>query len=637
MKKLFTISFAALLAVSLTAQRVELPKVEGNLQKIHGQLQAKKTGFEVMPESEVNVPPSKAGLRNIAGVSIGETVYDLQANASDNSRLINLGNGELFAGWTIAKTASGWPDRGTGYNSATGGVFGPVLPGLLRLEGATRTGFPTLGALPDGTRFSISHTGAGGLNFCSLAPGATEWTNKLIPSANAHFWARSAVSGNTIHVIALTTPVGNGGTAIDGVDGLLHYWRSPDGGATWDKQDVVVAGADYNKSNDGEGYAIDATGNTVAIVLSSLFTHVSLTKSTDGGNTWKREFLYKFPIEFYEGDLGYDSTQIDTALSLDSDINSVFTSDAHVAVRVDNNGKVHAAYGAFYFNDADGAVTAGFNWFPAAVGTVYWNDDMGYDTDAFDGQIPGVVLDAPIDLDGDGTWNVNLGADEYNDYGITAVQSMPTIGLGSNNTVYVGISLVDERYKFADNSQALRHNYLFKNRNGEGFGAGLDITVAGAPDPTLTEFVENAFPFLAKDCSDKVHIIWQEDFKPGSDVTDATPAAEIQNNSIIYSNFQDSEIPLSAKDLLSQSAFTMTLMPNPAADMLQVQLDFASKAENVQVLVVDMNGRQVMNRHFSNLQNDRIFVPVSTLPNGTYALTIRTEQGVAAKKFTVLH
>jgi Secretion system C-terminal sorting domain len=606
-----------------------------------------------------NIPPTTSVFR-AEELLIGSTVYDLQANATDNNRLINLGNGDLRACWTMSKNlgTSGtalpsWPDRGTGYNQATGGTWG-AQP-LVRLE-SKRAGFPSMAITDNGTEMVVTHiasiaplTGYS-LNAVTRAAGATTWTEKVIPrvASKGSLWPRAAAGGNNLYVISLTTPTGTfGGVSYEGMNGKVVFSRSKDGGATWDKVDYSIPGLDSTqwKAIGGESYAIDAVDNYVAIGIFNWLNDVIVFKSNDGGDTWEKLTVYNFPIENYTYDTGYSIGDIDTLdagrPTAAAGAASAITSDDHGAVRVDALGKVHCAFGAYYMNDSLGGDMS-FNWWPTSLGTLYWNEDFGQDLVPRDGEIPLASIANVIDYNNDGEWNVDI-ASEYNTYANTAPASMPTLGLNSGtNTVYLGVSVADERYKDAESLFAYRHVHVYKI-NGAGTTADpllvegpLDVTVKAAADATLIPFTENAFPFMARNCDDKVHVIFQSDLVPGSGVTDMTTSGLTFESTINYACFADNEV-VSVKNILPQAEVSVKLMPNPASEMLQIDLTFAKKADKAQLVVFDMNGREVLNQNFANLQNDRLFVPVAQLQNGIYSLTIRTDAGFVSRKFSVLH
>ena len=75
---------------------------------------------------------------------------------------------------------------------------------------------------------------------------------------------------------------------------VFLYSRSPDNGNSWDMIDIALPGMDsanfYNDGGQGiaagDGFTIDARGNTVAMVTGGRRQHTHLWKSTDRGQTW---------------------------------------------------------------------------------------------------------------------------------------------------------------------------------------------------------------------------------------------------------------------------------------------------------------------------------------------------------------
>ncbi|MEZ4893869.1 MAG: hypothetical protein R2778_12750 [Saprospiraceae bacterium] len=100
----------------------------------------------LMRRPRESVPPSESSLLDL----VGTTVYDLQSNGGVGHRVYNWGNGDVSAVFTLSLDASSgmYTDRGSGYNSATGGVWGPEPS--TRIESA-RTGFTNIAVDIDNT------------------------------------------------------------------------------------------------------------------------------------------------------------------------------------------------------------------------------------------------------------------------------------------------------------------------------------------------------------------------------------------------------------------------------------------------------------------------------------------------------
>ena len=76
--------------------------------------------------------------------NIGESTYDLQTNATQQNRILNLGDETVLSCWTKGENnfQTGWPQRGTGYNQSVNSSWGPNPTG--RIEANARTGWPNV-------------------------------------------------------------------------------------------------------------------------------------------------------------------------------------------------------------------------------------------------------------------------------------------------------------------------------------------------------------------------------------------------------------------------------------------------------------------------------------------------------------
>jgi hypothetical protein len=81
-------------------------------------------------------------------------------------------------------------------------------------------------------------------------------------------------------LLTSTMPTGNGGTKFQGMDGVVIYHRSQDGGNTWDIQGALLPGIDSTAflGTEVEGYAIYANGNNCGYRSSGI--HGTIASST---------------------------------------------------------------------------------------------------------------------------------------------------------------------------------------------------------------------------------------------------------------------------------------------------------------------------------------------------------------------
>ena len=98
----------------------------------------------------------------------------------------------------------------------------------------------------------------------------------------------------------------------------------------------------------------------------------------------------------------------------------------------------------------------------------------------------------------------------------------------------------------------------------------------------------------------------------------------------------DGFTPVSTKEVPPLDDAKVTLMPNPASDYLNVQLDLDEVADKVDIIITSVAGKMVMRQSFQNVQKETITFDTNNLPNGQYYLAINTPEGFRAKKFVVI-
>ncbi|MBP7075848.1 MAG: T9SS type A sorting domain-containing protein [Bacteroidales bacterium] len=471
---------------------------------------------------------------------IGTTRYDLQSNASVAPRLFKRADGTMSATWTFGMLETSFTDRGTGYNYFNGTTWGAEP--TARLE-SVRTGWPVNGIMSTGKEFVMSH-GTNKWNYIyRAAAGTGNWSAISIPTSalTAVSWPRTAVSGNTIHCIALD------GNSSSTTYLHLYYWRSSNGGISWDKTDINLDPAGYSTTGvTGDGYAIDASGNTVAIVVFGQFMDVTLFKSTDNGNTFTKTRIMDFPVENFS---------LSTSALIDYDANGtgdyINTSDASGAVVIDNNGLVHAFFGKMQILDP----TAGdgyYTYFPTTDGIMYWNENMGAGTfsgtvngtdyiDLFDGvSSKAVQIASMTDEDGDGSIILQDAGSGF-PFGMyyRSLSSFPSAGVDANNYLYVSYASVNETLYKTDatpNIQHFRNIYMIKSVDGGSvWGPAYNCSEESFSG------MENMYACIARNVGDNVQMIWQYDDEPGISLQGDNDA--YRTNYIGYTEVPTSLIP----------------------------------------------------------------------------------------------
>ena len=537
MKKTTTIIVSMLLAVGLTAQ-IAPGQNHSNLLKAKMN-KTTMSGDEALTHLIVNPNPhTSAVLNSKANTSeevIGTTTYDLQSNGSIQNRIVVHDDGTISAGWTISQQYNTtYADRGTGYNYFDGTSWG-AAPSL-RLEDS-RGGWPSIIALANGTECAITHnTDNSYINNTSRPYIGTGAWNENNVTPDYLIWNRSVaggLDGNTIHMIGLTAAASFGGTPFNGLDGALVYYRSQDGGTTWDITNMQLPGMDtsmYNGMN-GDVYAIAAQDSIVVVSYFDSWGDSYIVKSTANGDsaTWTKTTFLDFPVDKYAMDDGLDLDNDDT-------LDMVYSTDNYGALILDDNGDAHVFYGIMSYIDDD-LSDAQSSWFPATNGIAYWNESFGADTTPptmhtgdtslwySDMMNEHWIVEAP-DLNNDGQV---AGIDSVGGYALyyASRASMPNAGFDAAGNIWLSFSAYTET---ADNgTQVFRHLYVTKSEDG---GATWKTPVNVTPHDGFNGLQECVFGSMNPTIDDKLQIVYQLDFEPGLAVRGDEDF--VDNNDIVY-------------------------------------------------------------------------------------------------------
>ncbi len=80
-------------------------------------------------------------------------------------------------------------------------------------------------------------------------------------------------------------------------------------------------------------------------------------------------------------------------------------------------------------------------------------------------------------------------------------------------------------------------------------------------------------------------------------------------------------------------SISVSVFPNPAVNNVFVDLALENVSNNVNLQVVDIQGRVVMTQNFANVKTDKLQLDVANLNTGVYVINIRTEEGFTSAKF----
>ncbi|HRI29640.1 MAG TPA: sialidase family protein, partial [Chitinophagales bacterium] len=406
---------------------------------------------ETTTPSAASKPPKQGGARSTVGTQIGNTTYDLQTNYGVCRRVALESSGTVHATWTRSTSGDvAAPDRGTGYNVSAdnGATWGPAP--TARIEGSLRTGWPNVGVTASGRIFSITHTSAQGMNFCYKDPGALGWTNRIIGEELGDItgvWPRVGNDGNSIHAV-ISRQEGN----ASGVPGGIYYFRSLDGGTTWEgPRDIPGIDESYIDMS-ADSYFVDVKGSTVVIGIAMYAAPVVIFKSTNSGDTFTKIIVQN------------TSNPLIPASPGDGDVlEPVAVGGGGISTIIDNSGKVHVWFDRV-FNYKDASVVGGPFYLPNSTCIMYWNEDMA---------APRVLGETVRqDYDQDGTTSVSLidtaPGVEVQSYGVSMV-GQPSAGIDAAGNLYVAYSaMVDGAYETPAPNKRRQYRDIFLIKSTDG-------------------------------------------------------------------------------------------------------------------------------------------------------------------------
>jgi len=581
-------------------KRVEVPASLKN-QKMAAPVSVKDISAPALPMNPTTV--SKSTLEDV----IGSTVYDMQTNTSPSNHFYVYDDGTMAGVWTMGMNSPSFSERGTGYNYYSSGAWA-TAPSA-RIE-TLRAGWPSYAPLGAAGEIVVTHTDAQGLAACSRpAKGTGAWSQQILAGPTGAVdisWPRVITSGpthNSVHVICLTY------SAYQGLNLALLYWRSLDGGVTWDKKNVILPGM---TATDCLGFAGDEyawaspKGDTIAFAVAGQWVDGFVMKSFDNGNTWTKTVFYNNPFKL---------TPLTTIVPRFACL------DGSVAVELDHLGKAHIATGRMFAN-GDGA---SHYYFPGTDGLVYWNENMAIlDTnrltslDSLDihGQLIGYVTD-------NAAGDTIVGFPKYG----TALSSFPQISIDNNQNISVIWSGLTVGNPSPDN---LNYRHIWVRGLGSAasnWGYMIDLNSS-----FLSIFKEYAYPSMAKKVTNNsLKFIYQTADVPGSAVKDATVA--YHNNNIEYRN-DGTWVGLSSPVVRNSSVSQN--FPNPVKTETRIRVTLARTCD-VSIRISDLTGAVVMELNKGTLVtgNHDIVINASQMKQGIYFYTVNLGGEKITKKMIV--
>ncbi|MDD5571843.1 MAG: T9SS type A sorting domain-containing protein [Bacteroidales bacterium] len=628
MKKTLLILFAAGICFYSFGQKAT--KMANNLANTPVSMAAPFNGEET-PSGPINYSNQTTRNDRIGiEIVVGKTKYDSQTNRSMTQRIYLLSNGKMPIVWTWANSATPFNDRGSFYNLMTGsGVWSPypvgtAITSMQRVE-AIKTGWPNYAATNnDGSEVLVAHLGT---NLASIYKRATMGTGNWTEVTNTlpMVWPRLASSGtdkNIVHLIATMAPALTTPIRFKGIVTPLIYSRSTDGGASWTSADLIPGyDSTMMKKTMGEDYAIDAKGNTVAIVCGGYYNDTYLFKSTDNGVNWSKKLIWHFPYAPFNP----DSTAVPAT-------DTVPCFDGSFSIVIDNSNNVHVWGGMTRFLQTALSTTS---YFPGICGMIYWRDDMATIAAADLSTCTNFCWPWGfyVERNGNTTWDCIVGGWNKMGFNVGAT-SMPGGSVGADGKLYVVFQHMSDADKstlhiYGTDTVPYRHLFaLSSTDNGATWSDAVEIT----PFDEGTDYV---FPTVVKNTTDSLRVLYQSDDLPGHSLNPSTgnPHPSGYECDLVY-------LAVPIADLVStpnknKEAVKVSLYPNPANEYTNITYTLA-KAGSINLSVINIMGQKVAFYNIDGISGKNYKqINTGNLSSGIYVVKIEAEGKVFTEKLII--
>ena len=248
--------------------------------------------------------------RPISPLSEGEldyTIYDWQTNWSNINRTIVWPDGIVNFAYNFASDES-FSDCGTGigtYDSNTD----EWIPSDGRIE-IEKTSFGSIARYQENSIVVAANTitNTVGLYIIedkdNITPNSVPVVSYLDPTyePSCPNVMTSGPNRDIIHVVATANGADGSSVSVPGAEGAnmpIIYFRSQDGGMTWDKQNVILPymGSEYGVAwGNHICYWMETTeDNCLALVVNNPWSDGFVLRSYDDGETWEKITFYHHP------------------------------------------------------------------------------------------------------------------------------------------------------------------------------------------------------------------------------------------------------------------------------------------------------------------------------------------------------
>lgn len=592
---------------------------------------------------------------------IGTTYYDLQTNASAATRIYTNPDCDIKISWTGHPNTSdvAFPNRGTFLSESED--CNTFTSPEARIEQGYRTGWGNIMALDDGSNVVVAHTTDDVESRIIISKEQTTgaYQESVLPTnvPQGVLWPHAAAAGNTIHIIAISDPDSTSSGLYEGLYFPLLYWRSTDGGDTWDIQDYIIPGltAEEFGGSGPDQYSIDADENGNVVILSTRRDNdVILLKSTDNGDigSWTHQFVYDFPLDSIGYTIGQPYTLDDIggvnprgpATFFEepglTDSMAFAIPESSGSVVLDENGMAHVAYTEYFISALEENGNPVF-W-PLVSNIIYWNETFPADSLNWVN-----TSRSGLDVDQSGVLDYQQSdADGFGRFAGDVVIGEPSIAIVDDKVVIAYRQVMENYYKETSEQHYSHIMMTGSIDNGETWKFPYDVNNMDlAFFPPLVETSNYCFPNIAHISENNVAVMYQFDPEPGFNLNLTNDISEdpIGENTIAEVSFDvcgtvfaPEECSVSTEQIATPETFALQLSPNPATNFTTIAYELTDRT-TVQIELTDISGKKLVIKNQGHQPAGQYNLDFNTaeLGTGVYLISIRTDNQLATSRLVI--
>lgn len=565
---------------------------------------------------------------------LGETYMDRQTYGAARQQTYQYADGYSVAVWTLTKDFEGeFEDIGTAYSykTETWSDWAPQPGEASRIE-SVKSRYPSYAPFGENGEVVVSQQNEGLNIYTREEKGVGEWDHQLlepsgdIPALKYPHMITSGENHQILHIAAVTN------APYDGQKSALLYFRSPDGGQTWDQQSTLLegTGSEHYTAIYGDTYNFASTGDTVALAVSSPWHDTFFLQSEDNGESWQKHVVWEHPYPMFD----FESTiTTDTLWCPGGSMDAVYDELHRLHIAFDLTRVMHEETGYE------------FTHFPWTDGIIQWDETLepfsrsnqhkalSYDNLELTKHLVGWSVDQNNNNVFDDAGVYNLG--QYPHLGMS---TMPSFSRQSNNYT-IALSYLSPNEERNNGENFYRNVYVkpyyftpltdtLRELGNTGLINENDIFLFNEVlYPQLPPW-NDSYIFIQSLYHGNTELYFPEnDFLSQVIISEYEPAFGWSN-------------PLPIVNSINQSTFTEKIRvsqnhPNPFSDQTQIEVKLPG-AMIIELNVRNLKGKSVFNcRLRGGLGNNQILIPAGNLKSGVYLYTITAGEETVTRKMMV--